>query len=464
MRSAPQIRLRTIFFLIFCVTVALTVGTAEKYNAARTASSGIGLVKLEWHYALLAFGTVAVVIGLLQQAISLRKEKSLDQINDAFRFARKFAVTWRVAVASILTICVFATIFIARGFIRLPASETFFDYAVFPYAAWICCLIIVLFASVAQRRHKPVNDSPPRWRSLGAWIFGPLLAILIIPNVALIHGLVHIATHGIETAQAGRFQRANTFPDQRAEGFRSFWLSVGAVAALVFAGAILRILNRGATSYRGWRILGIGCFGLLLLIATAYCAWYFKIEFQRLSPDMANVGLAAGWIELASGGMIATLFVTIAAHRLSKSAGSDAQQSQVTIDSPLYESPLYLAAFLGAVVVYFEEVIRSSQSMLRLARSFGSRTISVILDVVTELSLNPFALLILAFGVLTLQLLWLRIRPRSKQTTWKIVALDQSWFLWNWAALLLLAAVGIPTISSFCFVFWLGPWYLYGPK
>jgi predicted nucleic acid-binding protein len=41
--------------------------------------------------------------------------------------------------------------------------------------------------------------------------------------------------------------------------------------------------------------------------------------------------------------------------------------------------------------------------------------------------------------------------------------LDHGPFTWNWFALAVLVVVGIPTLSAYCFVYWLGPWYLYGP-
>jgi hypothetical protein len=76
---------------------------------------------------------------------------------------------------------------------------------------------------------------------------------------------------------------------------------------------------------------------------------------------------------------------------------------------------------------------------------------------------DPVLLLHIAFCTLSLQLVWLRWRRRDEPIAWRLSSLDRKAYFCNWLACAALVTIAIPTTAAFCFLFWLGPWYLYGP-
>jgi hypothetical protein len=117
-----------------------------------------------------------------------------------------------------------------------------------------------------------------------------------------------------------------------------------------------------------------------------------------------------------------------------------------------------LLLFVGAAIYIYETARLYAQ--YSLSQSTGIRNI---VEIVGNLFRNPATLLTILVGMASLELCWRRWRRRAENVEWKISALDARRFGLNWAALALLAIVGIPTLTSFCFVYWLGPWQLYAP-
>ncbi len=70
--------------------------------------------------------------------------------------------------------------------------------------------------------------------------------------------------------------------------------------------------------------------------------------------------------------------------------------------------------------------------------------------------------LMLTMLILCTQLGWIRWRRGKQEINWELSDLDRGRYMWNWAAIAIVAIVAIPTFSIYSFTFWLGPWYLYG--
>jgi len=76
---------------------------------------------------------------------------------------------------------------------------------------------------------------------------------------------------------------------------------------------------------------------------------------------------------------------------------------------------------------------------------------------------TPSTYIMLATCILSIQVCWVRWKRRHEKADWQLAALDGRRFGLNWLALGLLVIVGLPVVSIYCFAYWLGPWYLYGP-
>jgi hypothetical protein len=291
---------------------------------------------------------------------------------------------------------------------------------------------------------------------------GPLIVLLSLPDLGLVHYLVHIATSGIEAAQPGAVHRLGNFPDQRSEGFRLFWIALTASGVVFLASAFIIFANCASAERRTLKAFSIGGFLVSLTIAASYCVWYYKSELPRVSIDLASVGVASNWLEWISGAVIALFFITAGAVRLSLRDSPILQIANSDTDvvvPAMHESILCLLALSGAAAIYTFEIVRvySSPFFTFFPSGWGS-----VFETVASLFRDPPSLLMMLIGILGLQLCWLRWRRRAHNVDWSIRALDQRRFVWNSLGLALLVLVGVPTLSSYCFVYWLGPWYLYG--
>src|SRR5947208_1245950 len=134
-------------------------------------------------------------------------------------------------------------------------------------------MIVVLSDSVCRWLPRISHHSLPMWRIGIQWLAGISLVMLMLPDVGLVHYLVHIATEGIEASQPLKFQRAGTFPNHGREGFRLYWISCCAVLAVSLAALCLVMVNR----QRKWTTKKIALFGFITttLPVIAFCIWYY---------------------------------------------------------------------------------------------------------------------------------------------------------------------------------------------
>jgi hypothetical protein len=416
--------------------------------------------KLDWHYALLSAASVAVIAGLCKEIAQLSNWQPPGGVDGRpLFFAKQFAVFWRGAICGLLTVCLVTALLIAQRVVMLPETETYFSYAPFPYAVWVMCLIVVLSVSVARLGQLNLTKDKPRHET-ALWIVGVPLAAVMLLDVSLVHSLVHIATAGIERAQPERYQRHGTFPDQRAEGFQTFWFSTAATGFVVLGSASLMYLNRRRKLPLSKKLYAILAFALSLLVTFAFIAWYYAFEFQRISPDLAGVGVGSNAAEWLAGFILAVTVTTIGAYRLTV---SDSRTISIPFNIgnehkrlSTYESAGCLLIFAAAVVLYVDAVLRAYLNLTR-GWFWSPRTAEVLVGMVRD----PSVMLLLAILLLSVQIALMRWRRRDEPTAWVIAAIEPQWFFENWIALAALACVAIPTIAAFLFLFWLGPWYLY---
>jgi hypothetical protein len=462
MKLLPQIRLRTFFVVFFCAAIGMTCATApEPADDPNLGIINLYIARLNLHYALLTAAAMAMVIGLLQQVRMIVRLKMLAATNqNGLKFARKFAISWRVAIAATIFGCLLFHILILRKVIQPIDHEDHFIVSLAPGTLLDISVIVVLIDCVRRwQRAKPARYRT--WIEPLAWIFGLAFALIVLPDSGLIMYLVHIAIEGIERAAPLRFHRPDVFPNHELEHFQTFWMSFGTVIIVVLALYILAFVRPAKLTTKRFAAIAV-VYLTLIGISGAYCIWFYNVLFPRLSPDMASVGFASNWLDWLAGSAIVSIFTCAAAYRLAVCTGAEPTielEINHESDEPvLHESMLCLVTLFGAALIYFVETIREFWTP---SGFFGA---SSFWEAIATLLGYTQSYPMLAIAVLSLQLCWIHWRRRHDAMTWELHPLDRRRFVVNWLALGLLAAVALPTFSIYCFTFWVGPWYLYGPK
>ncbi len=167
-------------------------------------------------------------------------------------------------------------------------------------------------------------------------------------------------------------------------------------------------------------------------------------------------------MDFAAGTVMVAVVSTTCAARLSRRAGPSAivDSKNYGAETPAFfhDSMFCVAAAVIASAIYFVELARMT---LSFSGAFGRQVAwtdlaySLLMDAANYLQLA----LVIASLTLGIQV-W---RERGKSIPWNIDAISIRAFIVDWLVTFLLALIAIPTIGIYCFVFWLGPWYLYGP-
>jgi hypothetical protein len=252
------------------------------------------------------------------------------------------------------------------------------------------------------------------------------------------------------------------FPDHEKEGFRLFWLSMWATFAVAVAAAAL-LLAFAARNKRRFRLVCIVLYAIALGAAAIFCIWYYRVELRRISPDFFGVGLASSWLDQLSGAAMLAIVISAAAYRTATTdnlhSTKDARLCDGECQIYLHEYVVFILLLLGAPLDSLYEQFRTSFGDWTLRLNWQQQIAYVVADVLSR----PETYLNLAVLIFSIQLLWRRWKHRAATPAWKLMPIDQLKFAQSWAALALLAAVGLPTLSIFSFTYWLGPWYLHGP-
>jgi hypothetical protein len=131
MRRTLRISLRTIFLLFFCAAVGLATHTNPRS-------------------ALEPAVATAIAIGLFQQVRQLITWRpSAGEDSDEIRFARWYAVGWRLVLLGLIAACLVVGMLLSRAMLRLPEHEPLWFHQ--EYLALLpVCIIIVLCNSITR--------------------------------------------------------------------------------------------------------------------------------------------------------------------------------------------------------------------------------------------------------------------------------------------------------------------------
>lgn len=436
MNWAPQIRLRTIFLLFFCAAV----GLATYPDLLGALSPAIA---------------TAMGIGLVQQTRSLLAWQPDNVPNcDELTFARRFAIVWRIVLATTIAACLFVEMLLAKGLIEIPEREAILLIESFTLGILPFCMIIVLCNSMVRWRLASHANTRHPARLVLFLLFATLIALIMLVEGTTVDFLVHRAIAGIEAAQPKRFQRTGVYPNLADEGYRSLWLAFGSILCLLAAGATTARLRARPNSGRGATWLKLLTVLLFLIPPSIFCYWYYSGEFHRLSPEMAGAGLALIWWDWLAGALVATILVTAAAYRIGKTesviATVDADLARDTDRHAFHESfPCLLLLAANAIYALAVLVIE----MLQYDSFLGVPTVGRYISMFCY----PTTLLTLATCVASLQLCWTRWKSRHQTVPWEIAGLSPLAFFQGWFVLALILVAAIPTLRGFAFILWLGP-------
>lgn len=434
---------------MFCLAVGLTAGSRIPPDPD-FAGFGFTEYQMHWHFGLLATGSTAMIIGLVQQAIFLRRKthRLADQGCDRC-FSWKIAVGWRLVVAFVLFSCIVVQILICRQNIRLPeVADLFFYGDLIPNYLWWLAIVVVL--SATRQRYFLARETPLLRQGLFL-LLGLLLILHAVQDMNCVAFLVHLATSGVEGSQPTRWQRHGTFLPTTADQMQFYWYSViGAACWFLGSGLwIWGILTKRNHAVRKQIAFFLGFF--LLGAATAYCWWYYSVGLPSASPDLAEAMIAATAFGLVSGGILGLLLSCLAAYCLSVRSSAISMRQPLVMEAPafLHESRSVIAVIAIANGFYMIDTLRGYFS-------FGSPNFWEVLRYSLTESNNYLTILML---ILSLQILWYSRTTKGKIEPIRMPIISKSTLATCFLAVWIILAVGMPTLAAYGFSHWFRPWY-----
>jgi len=398
----------------------------------------------------------AMVIGLIQQIRQLIGwQPSANELSNAIVFARRFAITWRVLVATVISTWMIIGMLVSQGMLQYPTREDLWFYVQYQ-AVLPLCLVVVMCSSLARWQSASPLRTKRGWRAAGLWVFGILVGVILLIDGTIVQFLVHKAVAGIEAAQV--YRRPGVYPNLGIEQYRPVWLASAAAVSMLAAGAVL---VWSSNSRNDWRKLATTyfLFPSLLVPPALFCYWYYTTEFYRLSPEIAGAGLAANWTDWLIAAILAAALVAVCAYQLSSTrqltAEITADLSQ-NIERTAFHESFFCLCIIGIHAIY--TVVLHIASGVSAQLNFRGWWPPAWRDL--TMLCNPMSLMALALLIVTVQLCWVRWRRRSQTVAWKLDGLSRLACLRNCAALTLLLIVAVPTLNAFTFLLWLGPWNL----
>lgn len=436
MTQVPRLSLRTIFLLFFCAAVGLAT-YAHPLGALEPAAGAM------------------VAIGLIQQVRQLLAwHPSAAESTGEIVFARRYAIVWRVVLAALIISWLIVGFLRQSGLLRLPDHDSVWFHLEYQSILPIC-LVVVVCNGIARWRSSANIPARIRGQSAMLWIVGILVGIITLLDATLIEYLTHKAIAGIEAAHPLWLQRPDVYPDLGDERYRPLWIAFAAALSWLSAGGVIvwsanKQLSMATSDAR--YLLAAS----LLIPPAFFSYWFYTSEFYRLSPEMAGAGLAAIWIDWWIGALIVLVLATVGAHRFSQSrerwVGVTSDLAHDLECTAIHESSAGVALISITAIYSVSSYVASNASAWSI---FGRRP--PVWAYATILC-SPSALLAIALCIAALQLCRIRWRCRFQKVPWMMPGLVKSYYLRNWAALVVLTIVGVPTLNAFAFLICLGPW------
>lgn len=260
---------------------------------------------------------------------------------------------------------------------------------------------------------------------------------------------------GVEVAQLSRFQRPGAYPNHEADGFFFFWIACAAMACFFLGAAIYYWLLISPKKRFILRLI-LGATAVALLGCSSwYGIWYHAVGLPRIAPDFAEAGFQSDWFDWVEAAALLTILVTAASFRI---AGDQTRtvglEDRTGIEKPVfYESFSIVLIFAGIAALFpLEFLISVFSDWSGVGVSFSELFYYVATTIEYYFPI--------AIYLLILQIIWLRWRHGPAQKAYYLPVISGRKMAIAWLSLMLFAIIGIPTISAFCFSFWLGPWYL----
>lgn len=444
-----QFDLRTLGILVFCFSVGLAANVSEVPERMAFLEF---IESLPWTFyeVLLTTCATAMVIGLIQQVVLLTKA-NLEHTAD--HSSLRFAIVWRGAVAALLAVSLLVEVGINRELLELPERDYWFYNAgwFLPEYLIFGCMILVLTDSLGQYRRVKLRKRSVL--KVVLWVFTVLMALYALANSSLTLFWVYKAIAGVEAAELKEFQRPGAYPDFQAEGYWLFWIASSAVM-LTIAGAIALVSPFFFRQWSRGRHLFVGGMGLVLLgLSAGFGYWYHFVGFPRISPDFAEAGWSSTWWDWFEAAALLAVAIPALAYRLSVDSSNSIELHFSDQQKPVLHQSLLVTVLLGLAAIF--DVFSYFQSLL--FDSYASYSVSVFQILIWSVTDTGFYIP-LAVTLLSLQLLWKHWKAPSQNGTFCIVRVNPQRVLLASIALVVIIVLSIPTLSAFCFAYWVSPW------
>ena len=234
MKLRLQIRLRTVFYLFVCAAIGLTARSTP--NFARPAPRRHSGVRLQSFLGLTCRRQHRDKHWAHASGMANSRTWS-TRASPEFRFAKQFAIFWRLTVAGLISLCIAGRVLLSRQLVTLPGREDYYASELFPDGLLIILVILTLIISIRKLRSTTGTTAHKVTDKL-AFGFGAIL-------FSFCHGQHSSCTSCISERRALngrdrlRTERPEVFTDHRLERFQYFWLSLAAVFALWVAALCL---------------------------------------------------------------------------------------------------------------------------------------------------------------------------------------------------------------------------------
>jgi hypothetical protein len=447
-----QISLRTIFLWMFCAAVGLTASYGPIMYRQRhpPAKSDIPPPSIEWTQVALWSAAAAIAVGLARQAIAIASwRRQRPAFGSELKFAIRFEVAWRAAIAILLACIIAIRTLAGLHFVELPEDQAFLGADVITdFLLWLL-LLLVMRAGINQARRSRTSGSERRVIAVCIWIGMVLFGAYVLIHSSFIAYLVHLGCRGVDAAlryTGNRYplwtERAESFYVVRVFGVVAGWL-VGTALVLRFLAASGRTsFSRGASAI----------LGTVLVAAAAVFVWWFVFhEFHRISPDLADAGLASNWYQRIGGAVLVVVMAGIGAGRISRIRGN----SQRVLASASLALPLVVESWPVVMLLVAEFVYLVVRAVIGFIDTEAMVFDWDVLPYILESPTVAFMAALFFFSIWLIVLRWRRLIPQPLV----IQPMSGGAFAAAFATLLISMAIGIPLLAIFSFSFWLGPWY-----